>query len=76
MKKELFTPQCGQDQEDGCRLQEEEDHNQTNEHHGQDVELIDTYKYLAVHLNNNLEWKAVSRKWMSRVYFLMKVGDL
>ncbi|XP_062860103.1 dehydrogenase/reductase (SDR family) member 7Cb isoform X1 [Trichomycterus rosablanca] len=44
---------------------------------GQHVELVDTYKYLGVWLDNRLDWKAnteaVYRKGMSRLYFLRKL---
>ncbi|XP_072543920.1 uncharacterized protein [Salminus brasiliensis] len=44
---------------------------------GQDVERVDTYKYLGVLLDSKLDWKAnteaVYRKGMSRLYFLRKL---
>lgn len=39
--------------------------------------LVDTYRYLGVHLDKKLDWKvnteAVYRKGMSRLYFLRKI---
>ncbi|XP_036412898.1 uncharacterized protein LOC118797738 [Colossoma macropomum] len=44
---------------------------------GQNVELIDTYKYLGVLLDNKLDWRAnteaVYRKGMSSLYFLRRL---
>ena len=44
---------------------------------GENVELVDTYKYLGVLLDNKLDWKAnteaVYKKGMSRLYFLRRL---
>lgn len=46
---------------------------------GRDVIAVNEYKYLSVHLNNSVDWRAdsklVYKKGMSRLYFLAKVGD-
>ncbi|KAL3065695.1 hypothetical protein OYC64_015782 [Pagothenia borchgrevinki] len=44
---------------------------------GEDVAVVEVYKYLGVHLDNGLNWRintdAVYKKGMSRLYFLRKL---
>ena len=44
---------------------------------GEEVEVVEGYRYLGVHLDNRLDWKcnteAVYRKGQSRLYFLRKL---
>lgn len=44
---------------------------------GSEVEIVDCYKYLGVHVNSRLDWRdncnAVYKKGMSRLYFLRKL---
>ena len=44
---------------------------------GEDVQVVEDYKYLGVHIDNGLNWKAnteaVYKKGMSRLYFLRKL---
>ncbi|XP_034088755.1 uncharacterized protein LOC117557164 [Gymnodraco acuticeps] len=44
---------------------------------GEDVAVVEDYKYLGVHLDNGLNWRintdAVHKKGMSRLYFLRKL---
>ena len=44
---------------------------------GEEVEVVEDYKYLGVTINNRLDWKsnteAVYKKGMSRLYFLRKL---
>ncbi len=44
---------------------------------GEEVEIVDSYKYLGVYINNKLDWKnntdAVYRKSQSRLYFLRRL---
>ena len=44
---------------------------------GEEVEIVDRYKYLGVHINNKLDWKhnteALYRKGQSRLFFLRRL---
>ena len=44
---------------------------------GEEVEMVDTYKFLGVHLNNKLDWsdntEALYRKGQSRLFFLRRL---
>ena len=44
---------------------------------GDKVQVVESYKYLGVHMNNKLDWKqqteAVYKKGQSRLYFLSKL---
>ncbi|KAL3050872.1 hypothetical protein OYC64_001194 [Pagothenia borchgrevinki] len=44
---------------------------------GEEVAVVEDYKYLGVHLDNGLKWRintdAVYKKGMSRLYFLRKL---
>jgi hypothetical protein len=44
---------------------------------GRDIERVDTYKYLGVHLNNKLDWthntNALYKRGQSRLYFLRRL---
>jgi len=44
---------------------------------GEELEMVEDYTYLEVHLDNKLNWKcntkAVYKKEQSRLYFLLKV---
>lgn len=44
---------------------------------GRDVDLVDTYKYLGVTLDNKLDWsantEAIYKKGQSRLYFLRRL---
>ena len=44
---------------------------------GVNVEVVSTYKYLGVHLDNKLDWStntdAVYKKGQSRLYFLRRL---
>ena len=44
---------------------------------GEDIELVDSYKFLGVHLNKNLDWRdnteAVYKKGQSRLYLLRRL---
>ncbi|KAI4877761.1 hypothetical protein NFI96_007703 [Prochilodus magdalenae] len=46
---------------------------------GEEVEVVGTYKYLGVHLDNKLDWSsntsAVFKRGQSRLYFLRKLGS-
>ena len=44
---------------------------------GEEVEIVDTYKFLGVHLNKDLDWRnnteAVYKKGQSRLYLLRRL---
>ena len=44
---------------------------------GEEVEMVDSYKYLGVHINNKLDWtdntEALYRKGQSRLFFLRRL---
>jgi len=44
---------------------------------GVDIEMVDSYKFLGVHLNNKLDWtdntEALYRKGQSRLFFLRRL---
>lgn len=43
---------------------------------GQDADVVEEYRYRGIHINNRLNWKTntevVSKKRMSKLYFLTK----
>lgn len=47
---------------------------------GEEVEVVEEYRYLGVHLDNRLEWRinseAVYKKRQSRLYFLRKLRSV
>ena len=69
--------ECGEEERDGGGLQEEQALLSLVCIGGTDFDIVDSYKYLGVVLDNKLEWttntETVYKKGLSRLYFLRRL---